>query len=103
MFTTYTPPSGDDGICTPPAGTAKFYAVSLFNAEKKGFADNRFIVLDKGGIPPTPTALFSNDDSTTNSELKIIVGMELITDDDDNTPAALGIDPVLNKVFWKEE
>jgi len=104
MFTTYTPPGNTGNSCEPPAGTATFYMVDLFNGNRQ-----KIHVLDRGGIPPAPMPLifdkYDADGKRKNPELAIAVGMEFIKDDkdDDNPLPPLGLEPVLNKNFWVEK
>ncbi|HEY5601732.1 MAG TPA: hypothetical protein VIM41_01335, partial [Gammaproteobacteria bacterium] len=58
----YVPPQPPAGpTCTPPTGSGKLYAVSLFNSSALGVERGR--VLHAGGIPPSP-AFMAVDRST---------------------------------------
>ena len=62
FFTSYVPPQPPAGpTCTPPTGSGKLYAVSLFNSSALGVERGR--VLHAGGIPPSP-AFMAVDRST---------------------------------------
>ena len=67
-FTTYTPPgSVDPTACAPQAGTGNLYRVSLFNATATlgDKLTDRVALLDRPGIPSSPTIMFReifNDD-----------------------------------------
>jgi len=98
MFTTYTPIASVSGACSPSQGRALAYLVTIddgiavYDTDNSGGPLNRAdrrIDLVRGGIPPEPSMLFTENGPV------ILVGTEKVGDPD------LVISPM--KTYWKTE
>jgi type IV pilus assembly protein PilY1 len=101
MFSTYTPSTSNDSVCSPGLGLGRFYAVNASSAQPAyvlGVSDldeipgtvneARSTELTRGGIPPEPTIIFPKD----GGKPVVIVGTEVI---DDAEP-----ENVLRRLSW---
>jgi len=65
FFTTYTPPTPPDTpTCTAPEGTAKSYAVSLYDSQP--LDTDRYVVLHSTGIPSSPYFVVLSNSGSNN-------------------------------------
>ncbi|WP_455208164.1 hypothetical protein [Kaarinaea lacus] len=113
FFTTYTPPPPPSGpTCTPPNGTGKLYAISLYNSDALGV--DRARVLQAAGIPPSPAFMSLAQSSTsggsqtpnTNNPLAstmtrwvVLAGNENPLTDEEEDRLNSGVDTF--KTYWE--
>ena len=114
FFTTFSPRGETITTCGPDVGRGRAYALNLRDASAilaVNDAPIRSYALLRSGIPPAPTALFSDDGPP-----RVIVGTEVLNDrpkgdgdDDDDEPVCIGgvgfcdkdRSPV-SKTYWRE-
>jgi type IV pilus assembly protein PilY1 len=94
MFTTYTPTSGiGTTSCSPSQGQARLYSVNVDDCtptyKREGDSEriDRETQLVRGGIPPEPTIIISDD------KITILVGTEDVQKDPPN---------LINKTYWRQ-
>ncbi len=99
IFTSYQPNIGAAGSCTAALGLGRVYVVNLKDATPVlnfDTADNgltkadRVATLTRGGIPPSPTALITEDGSPT-----ILIGPETPVDD-------INFGSLFGRIYWRQ-
>ncbi|MFK7860275.1 MAG: PilC/PilY family type IV pilus protein [Granulosicoccus sp.] len=95
MFTTYTPPTQSNDICTATIGSGQIYTLDVFNGNPAGGSEvltDRSSQLETPGIPPRVAGLMV--EAAPNS-VSVIVGLETIGSGKHNKP--------FERTFWAEQ